>query len=104
VGAFFGRSIQGDGVVVSREAGKVLGMTKEVDDGRVFLFHDDWISYEGVWSQGAPSECAANTECASVSPRTTYQVARLWKNAFDWLVARRDCFVVNGLEDSGESR
>lgn len=97
VGAFAGRSIQGDGEIVAQEEGKILGMTEQVDAGRVFLFHDDWISYEGAWSQGASSQCSQNTECSDVSPQDAYQVARLWSNAFNWLATGRECFHVEGV-------
>lgn len=98
VGAFAGRSIHGEGAIVAQEEGKVLGMTQEIDSGRVFLFHDDWISYHGVWSQGAPSECTQNSECKDASPREAYQVPRLWRNAFNWLAPGRECFHVEGVD------
>lgn len=97
VGAFAGRSIHGDGAIVAQEEGKILGMTQEIDAGRVFLFHDDWISYQGAWIQDAPSECTQNTECKFVSPLQVYQVPRLWRNAFKWLAPGRECFQVEGV-------
>lgn len=100
VGAFGGRSIQGDGEIVAQEEGKVLGMTKEVELGRVFLFHDDWISYHVTWSQNAPGDCTQNIECSEVSPRGSYQTPRLWYNAFNWLVGGRECFYVGEDDDT----
>lgn len=104
VGAFGGRSIQGMGEIVAQEEGKVLGMTKEVGDGRVFLFHDDWISYQHAWSQTAPGDCVQNSECSSMSPRESYQTSRLWYNAFNWLVGGRECFYLDedvAFDDAG---
>lgn len=98
VGAFQGRSIQGDGAIVAEEDGKILAMTTEEEDGRVFLFHDDWVSYHERWSQDAPGECIENDQCFQMSPATTYQVPRFWYNAFDWAVGGRDCFRVDDVE------
>lgn len=98
VGAFGGRPIQGEGAIVAQEGGKFLGMTKELEGGRVFLFHDDWISYQGVWSNDAPGECSENSECANATSKSAFQVPLFWKNAFDWLVGGRECFVVEGIE------
>lgn len=92
VGAYQGRSIQGDGEVVAQQDGKILAMAKSVDEGRVFLFHDDWVSYRSQWEADAPAACHENPECAGVSPMQSYQVAQFWYNAIRWLVPERECF------------
>lgn len=103
VGAFQGRSIYGDGVIVASEADVIFGMTKNVGDGRVFLFHDEWITYNSQWSSGTISGCEANNECSGMNPRETYQVAQLWYNSLRWLAPMASCFdlqddsIVRGL-------
>lgn len=92
VGAYQGRSVQGGGEVVAQEEGRILGMTEEVDEGRVFLFHDDWVSFRSQWEADAPVACQENPECSAVSPRNSYQVAQFWYNAIRWLVPHSACF------------
>ena len=92
VGAFQGRSIGGDGELVASEADVIFGMSKQVDQGRVFLFHDEWITYNSQWTSGTISGCEANNECSGMSPRETYQVAQLWYNSLRWLAPKASCF------------
>jgi hypothetical protein len=98
VGAYEGRSIGGSGAVVAQEYGKILGMTSEVGAGRVFLFHDDWVTYYGQWSQAAPSACSENPECSSVSPPTTFQMSRFWFNSLRFLSKERACLQIDGVD------
>src|SRR5690606_3998039 len=98
VGAFGGRSIGGSGAVVAQEQGKILGMTAEIGEGRVFFFHDDWVTYQVLWSQQAPSACSENAECSSVSPTTTFQMSRFWFNSFRFLSGGRECFQVDDVD------
>lgn len=88
VGAFMGRSIHGDGQVVIVEDGLALAVANEIELGRVFLFHDDWISYVAQWTGEMPLSCATNPTCAEESPQTSYQVAQLWFNALTWLIPK----------------
>jgi hypothetical protein len=92
VGAFQGRAISGQGDIVAQEDGQVLAMAKTVEEGRVFLFHDVWISYSDKWQMEAPAECMDNDACENVSPQVTYQIPQLWFNAFRWLVPDATCF------------
>lgn len=92
VGAFQGRSIHGDGDVVASEGDLIFGMTKKIDAGRLFFFHDEWITYNNQWSSGTISGCEANNECSGMSPRETYQVAQLWYNSLRWLAPQASCF------------
>lgn len=92
VGAYQGRPIYGQGEIVAQENGKVLGMTSTYGQGKVFLFHDDWVSFPALWDAEPTVECQSNLSCADVSPRVTYQVAQFWYNAVTYLVPRATCF------------
>ena len=97
VGAFVGHSIQGDGQVVIAEDGLALAVTKEVELGRVFLFHDDWITYVAQWTGEMQLSCATNPTCSEESPQTSYQVAQFWFNALTWLVPKAaECLSFEG--------
>lgn len=99
VGSFMGRSIQGDGQVVISEAGLALAVAKEIEQGRVFLFHDDWITYVAQWTGEMQLSCTTNPTCAEESPELSYQVAHFWFNALSWLVpSASECFVIEGDE------
>ncbi len=95
VGAFQGRSIYGTGDLVAQENGKTLGMTAPYGAGRIFLFHDDWVSYPNLWNQASTLGCESNISCSDVSPVTTYQVAQFWYNTVRYLVSEAECFTIN---------
>lgn len=99
VGAFYGRSVAGDGDVVAEEAGKVLGMTKQVDAGRVFLFHDEWVTYNSQWNgTGLAEDCRtydANHQCYNVSPVTDFQIPQFWYNSLLWASGNPACFTID---------
>lgn len=95
VGAFQGREVEGDGDIVAAEEGAIYGMTKEFGQGRVFLFHDEWISYAGQWSSGVVAGCEDNLECSGVTPRETYQVPQLWLNSLRWLAPQTSCIAID---------
>jgi len=92
VGAYQGRSIQGDGEVVASEEGKIYAMAKRVDEGRVFLFHDDWVSHPSQWYGEPIMACSDNPECAEAAPQTSYQVPLFWRNSLSWLSGDSGCF------------
>jgi hypothetical protein len=94
VGSFLGRSVQGEGQLVLSEDGLQLGVTKELEQGRVFLFHDDWISYVSQWTGEVTYACENNPSCAEESPEYSYQVAQFWFNALGW-AGRSSCLVIN---------
>ncbi len=95
VGAFRGRSIRGDGEVVAKDGVKNLAMSKSIDKGRLFLFHDDWISFRELWTAPALSSCVDNMECRGISPASTYQIPQFWSNALRWLAADPSCFILD---------
>lgn len=93
VGAFMGRSIFGEGELVAAEEGLQLGVTKEVDAGRVFAFHDDWVAHVVAWDQPAPLVCEENQACAEVSIGSTYQIAQFWINSLRWAASDPSCLI-----------
>lgn len=95
VGAYLGRAVKGDGDIVAESEGQILAMSRLVQGGRVFLFHDDWIASSDKWQMPVPSGCTENVDCADVSPKTTYQIPQLWYNALRWLSPRASCFYIN---------
>ena len=97
VGAYYGRSITvpANGAIVAQDGGKVLGATVEIDAGRVFMFHDEWVTYNSQWTgQDLPDDCRAedpNGPCYDKHPLNDYQVPQFWYNALRW-VSNRECF------------
>ncbi len=98
VGAFLGRSIQGDGQAVQVEDGKQLAVAKDFGDGHVFLYHDDWITNVAQWTGNTDQYCGSNPSCSSEAPAVSYQIAQLWYNVLRWAVPDSEC-----LEMSDES-
>ncbi len=92
VGAFRGRAVRGEGDVVASQGGVHLAMTREIEDGRVFLFHDDWVTYATLWAGESLVDCSSNPSCADVTVGNTYQMERFWYNALDWLAGSPECF------------
>ncbi len=93
VGAFHGRAIDVTGSnvqTVSTDGVTVLAAAAQVDQGRVFMFHDDWVTYVSQWDgAGLATDCRAiedqNHQCWNVHPTTTYQLATFWFNALRWV-------------------
>lgn len=102
VGAYQGRSIEGEGQVVAAEDGLILGMTNEIGAGRVFFFHDDWVSRADAWHSAVQVDCSDNQECAEVSIAQTYQMHQFWYNAVRWLTSAADCFEFTATDVSVE--
>lgn len=98
VGALWGRSISpGVGVTVATWNGKRAGATVEVDGGRVFLFHDEWVTYNSQWDGSAlQQDCRTNGDqaCMGTHPTLTYQIPQFWFNAIRWLSHAPECFVI----------
>ncbi len=98
VGAFYGRSIDpgASGQPVANWGGKVAGASAEVDAGRVFLFHDEWVTYNSQWDGSAlVDDCRAvdvNHSCYGVHPTREYQIAQFWYNSIKWLSGDPQCF------------
>lgn len=96
VGSFWGRSVGGTGEVVAQEGSTVYGMTNVVGEGRVFLFHDEWVTYNSQWSgAGVSRDCRIidqNDQCYDVHPTTTYQIPQFWYNSLMWSSGNPACF------------
>ncbi len=102
VGAFHGRSINitGQGVeTISTDGATVLGAVAQVDQGRVFMFHDEWVTYTSQWDgTGLQNDCRAldaNHMCLNVHPSTTYQTSTFWYNSLRWVSGEPQCFDIN---------
>jgi hypothetical protein len=94
VGAFYGRSVLGDGDVVA-EGPTVYGATKQLDMGRVFLFADEWVTYTSQWDGTGAMTCAtdpAHNLCVGRLAPEFYQVPQFWYNAIKWASGDRECF------------
>ncbi len=112
VGAFHGRSISvtGAGVeTVTTSGTTVLGAAAQVDLGRVFMFHDEWVTYNSQWNgEGLPqgSDCRhvadggdipdsdLNHQCLDIHPSTTYQTSTFWYNALRWAAGDPACLKI----------
>jgi hypothetical protein len=101
VGAFYGRSVTvpANGAVVAQSGSTVLGATVEVDAGRVFMFHDEWVTYNSQWDgSGLTDDCRTedpNHSCYDRHPANDYQVAQFWYNALLWVSGNRECFDID---------
>lgn len=80
IGIDNGYPVDGEGTVVAEEDGHVIGRAKQVDKGRVFVWGDEWISYNSEWEQD---------EDAPVK----YEVERFWLNSIKWLGPQDSCQV-----------
>lgn len=98
VGAFHGRSITpGDAEVVAQSAEGVVAAAKQVGEGRVFMFHDEWVTYNSQWTgegiTGSEScKVDPNNMCYMVGPANDYQSAQFWYNAIKWASGDIECF------------
>ncbi len=99
VGAFHGRAVMG-GTPVAEEFGAVLGATAEVELGRVFMFHDEWVTYNSQWTgTGLPTDCrdpnySANGLCSLEHPIEQYTIPQFWFNSILWTSGDPECFVI----------
>jgi len=80
IGIDNGYPVDGDGIVIAEEGDFVTGQAKQVDKGRVFVWGDEWISYDSEWEQ------------ADASP-VKYEVERFWLNSIKWLGPQDSCQV-----------
>jgi hypothetical protein len=76
VGVANGFEIQGDGEVLASERGLNVLMGKQVGEGHVLAWGDEWITINGEWKAHAD-----------------YQVERLWQNMIKWVTAKTVCQV-----------
>lgn len=78
IGVDNGYPVLGAGTVVAEEDGHVVARALTVEDGRVFVWGDEWITYNSEWE----GEAAEN-----------YQVERFWLNVIKWLTPANTCQV-----------
>ncbi len=99
VGAFHGRSVMG-GTPVAEEFGAVLGAAADIDYGHVFVFHDEWVTYNSQWTgAGLPTNCrdpnfSANGQCTLEHPVEQYTIAQFWYNSLKWGSGDPECFII----------
>jgi len=100
VGAFWGRSVDPGmtGQVVAQEGNLILGAATDVDAGRVFMFHDEWVTYNSQWNgstEGGSQDCRTfepTHECGGVHPTVNYQIPQFWFNSIKWSSGDPACF------------
>ncbi|HEY2406701.1 MAG TPA: hypothetical protein VGI10_11895, partial [Polyangiaceae bacterium] len=95
VGIFHGRSIQApsDATIVAKDAatGAVLGVTKQIGMGRVFVFADEWVTYTSQWAGSSSTQSDMTCTSAGLTGDKYFQVPQFWYNSFKW-VSQRTCF------------
>jgi hypothetical protein len=101
VGAFHGRSISApEAEPVQRTTEGLLAAAKQVDMGRVFMFHDEWVTYNSQWTgQGIESTCLyndPNNTCNDRHPTNDYTPAQFWFNSIKW-VSNKECFIIDDV-------
>lgn len=60
IGVYYGYPVEGDGTVILQGEGYDLAMAKQVGNGRVFVFADEWITQDATWaglSNGQANPC-----------------------------------------------
>lgn len=99
VGALWGRSVDpgANGQIVAEWDGEVAGAAAEVDDGRVFMFHDEWVTYNSQWNgETLDQDCREldpmYNSCGGVHPTVTYQIPQFWFNSIKWASGDPACF------------
>ena len=97
VGVFHGRPISctdtSDGgcqVVASDQQGGVVGAAKQVGDGHVLVWSDEWIAYTSQW--GATNTHGA--DCTGHTAGEIYDVPQFWYNAIRWIFPDASCFSI----------
>lgn len=98
VGLLHGRPIScvdtGDGgcqVVASDPQAGLVGVAKQVGNGRVFVWSDEWVTYTSQWG-------AVNThgpDCAGHTAGEIYDVPQFWFNVIHWLLPDAACFHID---------
>lgn len=76
VGADNGYPTAGQGISVAAEEGHDVGKAVTIGNGHVFVWGDEWVTYETEWRNDS-----------------AYQVERFWKNALRWLTRATECQV-----------
>jgi|GEM_PF-1008670 len=97
VGAFWGRSIDAGtaGSVVASDGDKVYGATASVGAGRVFAFHDEWVTYVSQWGGDyLQNDCRtfeASHACFGRHPTADFQIPQFWFNTLLWASGDAQC-------------
>lgn len=76
VGMDNGKPVLGNGTIVATGEGNTLAMAVEADAGKVFVWGDEWITFDSDWS-GRPE----------------FQLELFWTNALKWLTPVTECQV-----------
>jgi len=101
VGALWGRSVSaGVGATVATWDGKRAGATVDLDAGRAFLFHDEWVTYNSQWNGSSlQQDCRTGGDqaCQMAHPTITYQIPQFWYNAIKWLAHEPSCFDIRDM-------
>jgi hypothetical protein len=98
VGAFYGRSVNpgASGVVVATHGGLTAGAAAEIGEGQVFMFHDEWATYNSQWNGSVLTEdCRTydmNHSCYGYHPIASYQIPQFWYNSIKWASGGVECF------------
>lgn len=104
VGAYYGRSITAPATAeaVARTGTMTLGATVQLDAGRVFMFHDEWVTYTSQWDgTDLVDDCRQEPEtypCHDKHPANDYQVPQFWYNALKWVSGDVSCFDIRDPE------
>lgn len=94
VGAFHGREVVpgATGVVVAQTGTDVFGAAGEFGTGRVFFFHDEWVTYNSQWTgQGVAVDCSTRDTCETQTAAQQYTIPQFWFNSLKWL-SNVECF------------
>ena len=76
IGVHNGKEVLGDGTIVATEAGFVVAQATTHGEGNIFVWGDEWITYDSEWVD-----------------RTDYQVELFWINIIKWLTPETECQV-----------
>lgn len=83
-----------------------VGVGKQVGNGRVFVWGDEWITYTSQWQAttvNGNSDKVASNACYDAaagqlrSPSYMFQVGRFWYNAIRWLQPAMTCFTITDV-------
>jgi hypothetical protein len=103
VGSFHGRSItvsNSDAVIVAEMGGLPLATAVEKGEGRLFAFHDEWVTYTSQWrDSGRHSDCNSdpNHSCYGTTADQIFQTSQFWYNVIKW-VSQCEDFVITDPE------
>lgn len=76
IGVDNGYPVEGMGMVLASEQGYDLLRGREIGNGHVLVWGDEWLTYDSEWTQ-----------------HPEYQLELFWLNAIKWLTPAKDCQV-----------